>query len=302
MLGNFDQGIHPEAQHTGYYNDPDMMVIGMPGLTDSQNRVHMALWAISGAPLLVGADLTTLSPATLSTLTNPEVIAVDQDALGLQGVRVSGGSGLEVWSKRLAQAGRDDSRRAVVLLNRTAPAAPITVHWSELGLETDSATVRNLWNHEDLGERAGSYTATVAANDAVMLLVAGHEKQAVRYAAIAGENELQGASVLSCGGCSEGKSAAHGHVKIWTFRGVKSQGGNNWIQIAYTNPDEAPGVAELQINGQIETLLALPPTGKGQMGSITIEAVLKAGGQDNTLAPVAGGPILDSISVLPSVN
>jgi alpha galactosidase A-like protein len=50
MLRNFDQGVHPEAQHTGYYNDPDMMVLGMPGLTAEQNRLHMALRAISAAP------------------------------------------------------------------------------------------------------------------------------------------------------------------------------------------------------------------------------------------------------------
>jgi len=55
VLSNFDQGIHPEAQHTGFYNDPDMMVVGMPGLTEAQNRVHMSLWAISAAPLLAGS-------------------------------------------------------------------------------------------------------------------------------------------------------------------------------------------------------------------------------------------------------
>src|SRR5579863_7432912 len=84
MLANFDQGIHPEAEHTGYYNDPDMMVMGMPGFTEQQNRVHMSLWAISGAPLLVGADLAKLTPETLAMLTNKAVLAVDQDALGLQ--------------------------------------------------------------------------------------------------------------------------------------------------------------------------------------------------------------------------
>ncbi len=47
MLGNFDQGIHPEAEHTGFYNDPDMMVIGMPEFTDVQNWAHMTLWAMS---------------------------------------------------------------------------------------------------------------------------------------------------------------------------------------------------------------------------------------------------------------
>jgi hypothetical protein len=79
MLANFDQGIHPEAQHTGYYNDPDMMVLGMPGLNAEQNRLHMALWAISGAPLLIGADLTKLDAETLAALTNSDAIRVDQD-------------------------------------------------------------------------------------------------------------------------------------------------------------------------------------------------------------------------------
>ncbi len=130
MLSNFDQGIHPEAEHTGFYNDPDMMVIGMPGLTDVQNRVHMSLWAISGAPLLVGADLTRLSPETLSMLTNSEAVAIDQDGLGLQAVKVSEpAKGLEVWAKPLATPGA----RAVLLLNRNAEAASIAVELEGTG-------------------------------------------------------------------------------------------------------------------------------------------------------------------------
>src|SRR5208282_4772221 len=104
MLSNFYDGIHPVAQHTGFYNDPDMMVIGMPGLTDAENRVHMGLWATSGAPLIVGADLTTLGEATRATLTNPDVLAIDQDPLGLQAVRVHpDSSDFQVWSKRLSK-------------------------------------------------------------------------------------------------------------------------------------------------------------------------------------------------------
>ena len=71
VLSNFDQGIHPDAEHTGYYNDPDMMVLGIPGLTAEQNRLHMALWAISGAPLIIGADLTKLTDPELADLTYP---------------------------------------------------------------------------------------------------------------------------------------------------------------------------------------------------------------------------------------
>ena len=68
MISNFEKGIHPAAEHTGFYNDPDMLVAGMPGMTEQKDRVHMALWAISGAPLILGADLTRLNPSTVKIL------------------------------------------------------------------------------------------------------------------------------------------------------------------------------------------------------------------------------------------
>ena len=88
VLDSFDAGLHPEAQHTGYYNDLDMMVMGMRGMTNSLDRVHMGLWAISSAPLMVGSDLTRLSPATLSLLTNREALAIHNDPYGLQPIKV----------------------------------------------------------------------------------------------------------------------------------------------------------------------------------------------------------------------
>jgi hypothetical protein len=178
----------------------------------------------------------------------------------------------------------------------------MSVLWSELGLEPDSAIVRNLWNHEDLGAQVSSYTATVAANDAVMLLVTGRERKAVRYTPVP-PADGQEASAAWCGRCAEGKGAAQG--KVWSFRGVMSRGGATWIRVAYTNSAEAAGLAELHVNGQTATMVAFPPTGKGGTGAITIEVDLKLGAEENTLtfsAPAAGGPILDSILVLPGRN
>ena len=85
MLTNFDRAQHPTAQHTGYYNDPDMLIVGMAGFTAAQNRTHMSLWAISGAPLLAGNNLATMSTETRDILANREVIAIDQDPRGLPG-------------------------------------------------------------------------------------------------------------------------------------------------------------------------------------------------------------------------
>ncbi len=175
MLANFDQGIHPEAQHTGFYNDPDMMVLGMPGFTEAQNRAHLALWAISGAPLLVGADLTKLSAETLSRLNNADVLAVDQDALGLQAVKVAEpASGVQVWAKPLAASGS----RAVLLLNRTGAAVDVAVALKDLGLK-ETATAKDLFAQKEVGEVRGSYSTNVAASDAILLIIKGSELAAM---------------------------------------------------------------------------------------------------------------------------
>ena len=143
----------PKRNTPAYYNDPDMMVLGMPGFSDAQNRVHMSLWAISGAPLLVGADLAKLNPETLATLTNKDVLAVDQDALGLQAVKVAEpDKGVQIWSKQLSGTGT----RAVLLLNRSSAPADVKVAWKDLGLsESSPATVKDLWSGKDLGSLTG---------------------------------------------------------------------------------------------------------------------------------------------------
>jgi alpha-galactosidase len=110
-----------------------------------------------------------MSAATKATLTNSEVIAVDQDPMGVQGHKVATpGTNLEVWSKTLAGT----NTRAVVLLNRGTAAASITVQWSALGIPTGAATVRDLWSHTDLGSFTGSYTASsVPSHGAAMLKI-----------------------------------------------------------------------------------------------------------------------------------
>jgi len=279
MLANFDQGVHPEAEHTGFYNDPDMMVVGMPGLTDAQNRVHMSLWAISAAPLIAGADLTTLSPAALATLTNPEAIAIDQDALGLQGVKVATyGDGLEVWSKALATPGQ----RAVLLLNRTGDPAAITVHWSDLGLQNASAaSVRDVWARKDLGTFSASYSATVQSNDAALLIVRGREGKLTEYAPAASEGAGTDREVI--------------------FNNVSSRVRIARVRIAYTNPGDTPRIAELRVNGQMPTRIAFPSTGSAQApGAVWVQAIFDRDGAKNVLdfSPISqSGFTIQSIAV-----
>jgi len=168
VLPNFDSALHPTAQSPGHYNDPDMLIVGMTGFSLAQNRTHMALWAISGAPLLAGNKLDSMSADTKSVLTNSEVIAIDQDPLAKQGVKVADTGGLQVYSRVLS--GTD--RRAVLLLNRTTSAATITARFADLGLGT-TATVRDVWAATDLGSKTTSYAASVPSYDSILLIVSG---------------------------------------------------------------------------------------------------------------------------------
>ena len=152
----------------GHWNDPDMLEVGN-GLNDTEGRAHFSMWAIMAAPLITGNDLSSMSATTKEILTNPEVIAVDQDPLGEQGrVVATPGSNLEVWSKRMTGT----NVRAVALFNRGPSSASITVQWSQIGLPAGAATVRDLWAKKDLGSFTDSYTATgVGSHNLAMLKI-----------------------------------------------------------------------------------------------------------------------------------
>jgi len=108
-----------------------------------------------------------MSPEIKEILTNKEVIAIDQDPLGMQGRRVRKNGDSEVWAKQLKDGGR-----AVVLFNRSASDADVSVSWEDLGYPAHlSAAVRDLWAKKDLGKSAGSFSAQVPSHAAVMVRV-----------------------------------------------------------------------------------------------------------------------------------
>ena len=86
----------------GHWNDPDMLEVGNEGMTITEYRAHFTLWCILAAPLMAGNDLRNVTNEVKEILTNREVIAVDQDSLGMQGRRVKRDDDREVWAKQLA--------------------------------------------------------------------------------------------------------------------------------------------------------------------------------------------------------
>lgn len=82
----------------GHWNDPDMLLIGNFGLTIEQSKHQMAIWAILAAPLLMSTDLKNIRPEFREILINRHVIAVNQDPLGIQGLRIRNERQIEVKS------------------------------------------------------------------------------------------------------------------------------------------------------------------------------------------------------------
>ncbi|HTU36232.1 MAG TPA: glycoside hydrolase family 27 protein [Candidatus Acidoferrum sp.] len=151
----------------GHWNDPDMLEVGNGGMTTAEDRAHFSLWCLLAAPLITGNDLRSMSAETKEILTNREVIAVDQDALGQQGRRVAKGGESEVWSKEL-----QDGSRAILLLNRGEAPTDISVAWNQIGYPDHlSAEVRDLWAHKNLGRFTGSFKASVPSHAVFMVII-----------------------------------------------------------------------------------------------------------------------------------
>jgi alpha-galactosidase len=145
----------------GHWNDPDMLEVGNPGLSLEESRSHFSLWCMLAAPLMAGNDLRTMPSAIRDILTNKEVIAVDQDALGHQGQRYRDYGDTEVWRKELT-----GNTKAYLLLNRSESPKEISVYVGK------GKRVRDLWKHEYLGPFSdGFFRARVAPHGVVMVKV-----------------------------------------------------------------------------------------------------------------------------------
>jgi alpha-galactosidase len=156
----------------GHWNDPDMLEVGYVGggpnlhpthLTPDEQYTHITMWCLLSAPLLIGCDLERLDAFTLNLLTNDEVLAVDQDALGKQAVRVASVGPVDVYLKEL-----EDGARAVGFFNHDT--APQTIQFNQLGALNFKARqrVRDLWRQTNLPDLKDP------AKDALPVTIAAH--------------------------------------------------------------------------------------------------------------------------------
>lgn len=159
----------------GHWNDPDMLEVGN-GMPVNEEKAHFTMWAILAAPLIAGNDLRNMSKETLGVLANKDVIAIDQDSLGIQGFRYAVNDSVETWLKPLK-----NDEWAVVYLNRSKSAKKVTVDWknfkvkdelSEKILDTTGRTVfsiQNLWLKDWISDTRKPLSAMIPAHDVLCL-------------------------------------------------------------------------------------------------------------------------------------
>ncbi len=158
------------------WNDLDMLVVGLKGkghipgggLTFLEYQTHMSLWAFACSPLMIGCDVRAMDTETAGLLMNREVLAINQDALGIPGYRVKQNRGLEVWRKPLS-----DGTTAVALFNRGSAGADIKFTASEIGMLDSSKLVRNLWKQEDIADFTTDFSCRVQPHETVLLKITG---------------------------------------------------------------------------------------------------------------------------------
>jgi alpha-galactosidase len=160
----------------GRWNDPDMLEVGnLPTL--AENRSHFALWAMLAAPLIAGTDVVGMKPEIAAILTNPRIVAIDQDPLGLQGFAWIRSPELEIWARPLS-----GDRWALAVLNRSDAPRTQTIDFAEHPLSDDlnqkyarigerHYDIRDEWTGRPRGTTRERLQASVGARDTAVFLL-----------------------------------------------------------------------------------------------------------------------------------
>lgn len=157
------------------WNDPDMLEVGNGGLTESENRAHFSMWCMLSAPLMAGNDIRNMDKKTFEILTNKNLIAIDQDPLGIPAFKFVDFGDQEVWIKPLADDefafcffNRDDDPWKVdyPLSHEWLPDPDFD--WAKYNID-GNYTVHDLWKDKVIGKSDKHYQGIVPPHDVVVL-------------------------------------------------------------------------------------------------------------------------------------
>ncbi|MCI5776438.1 MAG: glycoside hydrolase family 27 protein [Bacteroidales bacterium] len=155
-----------------HWNDFDMLEVGN-GMSPAEDRTHFVMWSMLASPLILGNDIRKMSKETLELITNKEVIAVDQDKLGVMGFCFLNDKGFEVWVKPL-----DNNEWAVAFVNMTEQKRTLNYDWNryvkdsltnrELKCGETTYKLRDLLAKKDAGDTSKALVREVESHDVVV--------------------------------------------------------------------------------------------------------------------------------------
>ena len=170
ILASIDKNINlSRFAGPGGWNDPDMLVIGLKnsgyvkggGCSPEEYRSQMSMWCMMASPLMMGCDVRNMSDATKSVLLNKDIIAIDQDTLGKQALRVYRLDGIEAFNKRLS-----GNRVAIAFMNRNTKPGKITLSYKDLELDKNiKYSVYDVWKHSGVTPPAGTLSAEMKSHE-----------------------------------------------------------------------------------------------------------------------------------------
>jgi alpha-galactosidase len=170
LIGRGQAGLGKYAG-PGHWNDPDMLEVGNGKLTPDENRLHMGLWAMLAAPLLAGNNLSKLTPEVTAILTNRDVIAIDQDALGKQANRIYAEGPVEIWARPLSNG---DVALAVFNFGEDETfLRGIRLHLNEAGA-ANGWKAYDVWSGKSIGKIDNDYKFTLDRHASLLLRLSRH--------------------------------------------------------------------------------------------------------------------------------
>jgi alpha-galactosidase len=151
----------------------DMLEVGN-GMTEAEDRAHFSIWAMLASPLIAGNDLRTMNENTRKILTNKDIIAINQDKLGVQALKFIDEGDIEVWVKALA-----NNEWAFMFLNRADSTKRYDYKWAEHEIKDDVSkheldfkkskfNWRDLWDNTK-GSTAKNVALSIPAHSVVVL-------------------------------------------------------------------------------------------------------------------------------------
>jgi alpha-galactosidase len=196
----------------GHWNDPDMLEVGVRGtFSSTENRAHLSMWAVMASPLIAGNDIRSMPADVRTVLTDPDVIAINQDAAGRQAQRVVDNGNTEVWRKVLS-----DGSVAVALLNRGESTATVSTTATQAGAPSASSyTLTDVWSN-GMRQTSGAISSVVPPHGVVMYRVATGTTSATTFS-------LRGAGSGRCVDAVGGVSVDGTAAAIWDCNGGYSQ-------------------------------------------------------------------------------